>query len=289
MAAVMKRMQVSDWNKIPENPRQRDTERHARKAILGHLSEFCDSQLVVHAAMVDGQIRWKLDGHTRAFLWESGQIPIPRSKLYVMCHEVEDEEEAKELYTHFDNQSAVENAKDRLFGACREAGMTLESPLLAKMQFVVALRLASGEHGARAQKTTEYQLVKLWQHELEEVDGWGLTPIPGPCLAVALMAVRHYGQERTQRIREFFERLISDRGVKTPEGRDGVQALNEHLTKRRAEKTLTGWDNLIDLAEKCLSCLSAFIEDRTVSQVRRMSVAKFITPVTQEDESNASN
>jgi hypothetical protein len=187
-------------------------------------------------------------------------------------------EEAKELYTHFDNQAAVENANDRLFGACRECGLTLTSPLLRRMRFAVALRLAHGERGRRSGRASEYELVTLWKGSIECVDAWQLDELPGPLISVMLlMAATTSIKKRLDLIKEFFEKVASDRGVKTESARDGVCLLVDHLRARRLQRQMTGWDNLIDMAERTYTCLNTYLDGRmSTGGVRRTSIAKLM-------------
>ena len=177
-------MTAQEFIDTPDNPRQRDTERHARKALHGHLSESSPTHKLVAVASVDGNVVCKLDGHTRAYLWEAGDLPLPdRGKVAAVVYACESIEEAAELYTHFDNQAAMEASSDRLFGACRETSLELTSSLLRPMNFSVALRLANGERSGRKQTTTEYELVSKWSPELSNIDEWQLPTIPGPMIA----------------------------------------------------------------------------------------------------------
>ena len=91
MAVVIKRMGVRQWVNVPDNPRQRDTVRHANKAKRKHLKEADEAHGIVFAAMLDGEITWKLDGHTRAYLWDTGELELPKGKLTVVCFNVSSE------------------------------------------------------------------------------------------------------------------------------------------------------------------------------------------------------
>lgn len=256
MAAIIRKMSVSEWINVPDNPRQRDTVRHARKAKRTHLATSEEPHQVVMAAMMDGEVRWKLDGHTRAYLWENGELPTPTSKLTVICFSVKNQSEAKRLYLMFDNQAAAENACDRLSGACREHGIPLASPLLRSHKFVLALQCASNEKQPRR----EYDYVKMWKDELIELDSWDLgsgSHTSFVSLALVLIANGHQVKAK-----EFFTKLDKDQGIKDDKGSDGVQALNNHFIERRSGRTTAGWDNIEDLFERSYTCFLAFAENR---------------------------
>src|SRR4029077_6653573 len=70
-------MSVADWIQVAPNPRQRDTEKHARKA--KHLMTPQPTHRRVSMAMTPDGRKWKLDGHTRALLWSRNQVERPES------------------------------------------------------------------------------------------------------------------------------------------------------------------------------------------------------------------
>lgn len=63
------KMSLHQWLQVPDNPRQRDTIRHATKAAKDHLSEPSLTHLEVSAAELPNGELLKLDGHTRSYLW----------------------------------------------------------------------------------------------------------------------------------------------------------------------------------------------------------------------------
>lgn len=282
MAMITRKMSVSEWIKVPDNPRQRDTVAHAKKAIRSHLAEASPTHSVVFAAMIEGQVVCKLDGHTRAFLWETGELEMPRHSLTVHCFECKSMADACALYTHFDNQSAVEAARDRLTGACRESGLVLQSSCLRKMSFVVALQCASG--GSTARRQSEYELVELWRDELQELDSWDLGYMHTSLIALALVLIAN--NETTAK--QFFQAFDKDLGQKTEAGQDGVHALTRHIDNRRGQKTMAGWENINDLFERAYGCFAAYRDGRVVKNVSRVSrktfekVAKRLSPIKKE-------
>ncbi len=64
---------------------------------------------------------------------------------------------------------------------------------------------------------------------------------------------------------EFMSKFTEDGGVKNGKERDGIQSLTDHLEIRRSNKTLTGWENIIDLGERMMSCVTAYKEGRMMS------------------------
>ena len=109
-------MDVDDFIKIQDNPIQRDTVRHAKKASKFHLKKYHDSHRVVAIGrLIGSKIQWKVDGHTRAYLWamigEDG-LTAPKT-VFVDVYHVKDEKEVVELYRCFDNRNAVETNIDQ--------------------------------------------------------------------------------------------------------------------------------------------------------------------------------
>tara|TARA_R110000824_G_scaffold172434_1_gene350296 strand:- start:26473 stop:27183 length:711 start_codon:yes stop_codon:yes gene_type:complete len=214
--------------------------------------------------MIAGEIVCKLDGHTRAYLWERGELQQPKRKLTVHIFECEDMDEVCELYTHFDNQSSVEAARDRLYGACRENKFNPGSVMLRHYKFVVALQCAS--KGGTTGRQSEYKLIPTWIEELNELDSWNLGGMVTSLIALALVLIANGEKDKAK---EFFQHLDDDTGIKTEKGNDGVQALSNHMDVRRAGGTLTGWDNINELFERAYYCYSAYRDDKLVKSVRR--------------------
>jgi hypothetical protein len=112
---------VEEFLKIPDNPIQRDTERHATRANRpgGHLSTASPTHSkVAIARTADGKKQWLLDGHCRRWLWDLGALESPK-KLYCDVYVVKNAAEAQELYVSFDSSSSVETSSDQMFGAFR--------------------------------------------------------------------------------------------------------------------------------------------------------------------------
>ena len=110
-----------DWAKVADNPRQRDTEAHALYANRpgNHLSKYHESHQTVKMAVLPDGRTFKLDAHSRDWLWQRGLLRAPEI-LTVEVWECPDIEKVKEMYQTNDNPKAAEQAKDRLFGAARE-------------------------------------------------------------------------------------------------------------------------------------------------------------------------
>ncbi len=271
MATPVIDISVSDWVDVPDNPVQRDTERRARSS--RHLDDYSPMHCVVMAATIRGEIRWKIDGHTRAYRWHRGlsQLP-PDGKVTVLLFEVRNAAGAKALYEQADSGRAVMKPCDRIFGATRENKFALGSPLLIGCAFFTQLKLAdTGTFDG-----DPYKLVKKWKRQLIALDGLGLTARNTILIAPMLLAIR---RDHVEKAGPFWSAVDADAGTKDKRGRDGVQALSEHMAIRRAEKRTAGYDNLKDIIERAWWCYEAWRQDRRCKRIGRISLGDIITSV----------
>lgn len=163
-----KKMTVAQWQAVSNNPRQRDTDVHAAKAVNKHLKTYCPTHARVHAARLPGGDLVKLDGHTRALLWSDGRLQAP-PVIYCDIHAVTSMDEAKALYLTFDNAHAAENARDKLSGAYREAGIHPQSTILTKGAMTSALRKLVPS------SMDIYAAVRRWKPVIMDLDSLGIS------------------------------------------------------------------------------------------------------------------
>lgn len=235
------KMTPQEWIAVSDNPRQRDTERHLRRA--KHLLSPSPTHAQVSMAQC-GKQSWKLDGHTRALLWTQ-QPDLAPPTIYVTVYSVLDEEEAKILYTHFDAKEALETSADKVYGAFNEIGWIPQTAYLCRGVIVTGLLKSymilhgnpSGEVGFS--KDTErypntYTLVAFWQNELKALDEinpqrdhWN-----NSILGAALLTLR----KRPGRAKEFWNLYELDKGVKLEDQVDGVEAANRITINTRLGK-----------------------------------------------------
>ncbi len=164
------RMPVQDWFKVPDNPRQRNTEKHAKKASRpgGHLRVASPVHAQVFAAEFPDGKMMKLDGHTRAWLWERQTLDAP-DELLVTVIPVKDENDVKTFYTHFDDSRAAETSQEKLSGALREYDVELKSGCFAHL-YPTALTTTHAFVFPGAGRQSLYQIVGEWKPVLEAMD-----------------------------------------------------------------------------------------------------------------------
>lgn len=215
----MIQMPVAAWIEVPDNPRQRDTERRARRS--RHLYKTArDHSLVTAARLPNGDLV-KIDGHTRALLWARGEIERP-DHVNVVIFDVGSFEEAKDIYTHYDSPEAVEKSADRIFGSLRETGIEAQSELLKSGKISNALNMArkyAGVHG------TVYEAARCFAASLCFLDTLNLRHGVFPTGVVGALLLTHhkYGTKSEK----FWHLVAADRGFKVNGVMDGVQATRE--------------------------------------------------------------
>lgn len=256
-------MTTSEWIAVPDNPRQRDTERRLKNAT--HLIPVLPTHLVVSAAFNRATNEmWKLDGHTRALLW-SRHPELAPIQVLVNIYEVNSTEEAAELYTHFDNPLAVETPRDRLSGSLHELGWTPSSNFMRNMNYTLGLARAEGIRqgnvtevrvSGRAATMSIYQLVPLWFEELKALDELNLVSrkFKSQIFAAALLTLRRRG---TKRGIEFWHLYNTDQGVKLTDEIDGVEALTRLVANHKASDRT--------LLPRAISCFESWRLKKTYS------------------------
>lgn len=225
-AGVIK-MSPKEWAGVPDNPRQRDTAAHAKRA--AHLKVPHPTHAFVNMALLPDGRRFKLDGHTRSYLWEAGDLAAP-DVLSVQTWLCASLDEVKQLYSTFDSTDAVETGKDKLHGGLRELGLTFQSDVLTKGRYLNALSIAYellfGQQMARSRGT--YDLLAYWAPELKLFDACNgeAKRFHAGTIAAALLTLRRYGTAAN----EFWTTYARNRGMKIGDEMDGVQALDERIT-----------------------------------------------------------
>ena len=153
-------LDTCDFIAIPDNPRQRDTQDRAVKANKpkGHLHQPHPSHTVVSVAVLveEGEKveitkeiltnpsfrKWKLDGHTRGFLWDTEALDMP-TNVTVLVYLVDSELQAKEFYRSYDSNKAVETGLDKVYSALRDAfGFKPKSKIFKKRGVKTAIEVA---------------------------------------------------------------------------------------------------------------------------------------------------
>lgn len=261
MAKVIE-MSVLEWIAVRDNPRQRNTLQRAKIASRKHLRTYHKVHAFVFAACKQGSVLCKLDGHTRAALWQSGELSPPHDgKVTVCLIEVANMAEAKMVYDMLDAAPSVKKPSDTIYGACRENAFVLQSHLLRSCAFATQLKIATT--GKRFSGDI-YAMVKEWKQELIELDSWGLSSNYTVLISVMLVSIR---RDQTT-ARAFWESLDTNSGSKTQSGYDGPLVLHDVIEVRRAEGRTAGYENLLQLCGQAWSAYELFLRGARTKNCR---------------------
>lgn len=230
------KMSVVDWIEVQDCPIQRDTIKHAAKA--RHLRKPLPIHAYVSAAKLPTGHLVKLDGHTRAYLWQQGEVEAPPG-VTVTVIPVKDMQEALDLYKTFDAKEALETPNDKVSGAFHGIGFQPKSPLLTRGSLSMALRIAwsvtqgfspATGGGTLPKGADVYRLINEFSAELLDLDSFnlGLRDASTGILAAVLISLRKHGQK----VMPFWRAVFNDEGVKHSGRMDAVQACHELIIQK---------------------------------------------------------
>lgn len=260
----MTTMSPAEWAQVPDNPRQRDTEKRSMTA--KHLFRLEASHLLVHMAEWPTG-RCKLEGHTRAKVW-ADRPDIAPEQLDVRVYLVNDIEEAKRLYSHFNSKEESETSTDRLFGAMREANINPASTLVRTARFSNAVRTAYGymcgacagaerNHENRASlQCSVYEAVEEFRKEILALDALDLSKSKayGAVVCCYLLSYRKHGDG----INEFFARYAADAGVKDGRHKDCIQIFADAMEAFRIVHA--GFETFNEACRVGLACIDRWVK-----------------------------
>lgn len=266
--ATMIKMTVEAWVAVKDNPKQRDTERHAGKAVNKHLKEIAPAQSVVHAAQLLGGEMYKLDGHTRALLWSDGRLARPASVNVVVypCATIDD---VISMYDQFDSPGAADTTPDALHSAFRLAGHIPKSGLLKEGAVVSAFRLL--HHSI----PNLIPMVQYWLPELIHLDSLMLSrkDMASSGIAVALLVIRVYGDQGL----EFISKLAINDGMRVDGKSCGVDEASRLAAEQRAKRLWAQKDMRV-LATRMLGCCIRWISNRMSDRATKaIDIGTFMT------------
>lgn len=259
-------MTPAQWADVQDNPIQRDTAKHAKKALRGHLRTASETHDLVAAALLPDGTMVKLDGHTRCLLWSDGRLDAPAT-VHVAVHSVQSMAGAIKLYKEYDNPGATENAGDRLSGAYRLHQITPKSGLLTQGGITSAMTII-------APGKTVYAMVSEWKSELELLDELDTThnAMPSTLICAALLTLRRHGAAALD-----FWRLYAAGGGTRIDGKScGVDELTRIVADLRARKQLAsgGPSGRQAQAGRAISCCDAWLQGRNYAHAAKTTSLK---------------
>ena len=251
-------MSIDQWINVMDCPIQRDTELHAKKARNNHLKNSSAVHSRVSAARTaSGQV-YKLDGHTRAFLWNDGSLARPGSVVNVDMYQVKTTKDVEDLYKQFDTPTAAEGAADRIFGAFRLHGFDPKSHLFKKGSLSTAVAICSGK---RSGSFNVYVDIEQFIPSLRIIDKsmFNHTVFTSAILAAMILTVYKYGEQAMP----FWERYFNGDGIKNGRNRDPVQALTEAvLANKTGRNGARASNNSSTITTLCGKAIAAFYRDQ---------------------------
>ena len=222
-------MTADQWIAVPGIDIQRDT--ITRAATAAHLHEFSVTHFDVSMAVLPGGDIVKLEGHTRAEVWDSvAPSAKPSTNLLVTVYPCLDMDEARARYREFNNAKTMKTQRDQAFGAARRGEyawtsgyMKTSTPITAiKMVYLAALGgywHASKASSIDAEEATYFLLDTL--KDLDALlDGRSKHSMKTPMTAAFLILLRTKNRDTAKR---FIRAVLDGGGNKSGNDRDGVQ------------------------------------------------------------------
>ncbi|MDY7116554.1 hypothetical protein RAN53_09345 [Halomonas sp. SSL-5] len=250
-------MTTDEWARIEDNPIQRNTELHAKKARNKHLKKLSPTHARVSMAKLVTGEEFKLDGHTRSHLWQEGSLEAPQV-LFVDVYHVRNMQQVEDLYKQFDSPYSTETATDRLHGAFRLHGFNPRSGLIIHGGVTSAVQTLTANHGTSTKQFSVYEEITPWMDAIRIVDEKGFTSsdFPAGLLSAMLLTSRVYGPDAM----DFWQSYANDEGVKMPGGeRCPIEALSWWMRVRSGDKDANkGRGNILEICERAISAFEAW-------------------------------
>jgi len=257
------KMTVDQWFDVDNFPMQRDTERRLARALKrGYLNTFLAPHADVVAVRLPDGALIKVDGHMRGLGWLLGTIARPPVELSVMVYDVANMEEAIAIYKAVDNGDAVKTGADGIYSAYQIIGFKPKSAFLRSCRLSVVLKIA--EHARTGALIVKYGRdfdpeVVEWQEELRTADSLLLGH--GKCVAALGSAMLITLRRRSSRAYKFWYQYFNAKDIELGAS-DPVHKLRILVRERTVAKELGAYPQTMDLTQRAISCVEAFIAGR---------------------------
>jgi len=277
-------MSLEQWQSTPDHPIQRNTKEHADRS--RHLQNFHPTQAFVTAVKF-GDIIYKVDGHTRAFLWAAGKLKPPEV-LNVQMWGCTEYSEVEKLYRTFDARTAADTSRDDAWGIMRKYGLEYQSEYLRDRKFLTAIRQASAmcwatwrghplrysDKEVRLQADIAAQYFKgdnaldnafqMWIPELNLLDDVNPFYKDFP-VGVTVAAMITLGADPLSS-KQFWHSYSDHMGSKHSGEADGTEALHHYINDaRKASKlgTMGSHGAYVDLCQRAINCCRHYMKGQT--------------------------
>jgi hypothetical protein len=250
-------MPLQEWIDMEDHPKQRDTETHARKAARHHLKGYDPVHRCVVAVEFNGR-RYKVDGHTRAYLWATNNrlkpscvlVDVWRARLY---------DDFMAIYDKFDNHYAVETPSETLAAVCKKCGLEMLSSYLRQYKWGTALQMIFQFGAARQHRYKAYtDAIANVREEMRAIDDIGLTGNRVPNIGVVVAAIILFRLYNRDRVHAFFEDWRDTQVIQSGKCRNAIGALEHLIERKRIEGSIAGTQNCQAVAEHFIAAYHRF-------------------------------
>lgn len=238
-------MSVADWLAVPDNPIQRNTEERAARAV--HLKTFEPVHAEVSMAVLPDGSRFKIDGHTRAYKWASGEVENAPLHVDVKVYGCRNLAAVTKLYGRFDSKLAAETTRDQIEGAVRRAGISFTSAMLKGGKFANAVKRLHGEifvYDPQRWSDPNAMADAIWMFREELLLLDSVHPSPARfttgVVQAALATFMAHGEEALP----FWQAYAANAGQKSRTQMDAIQALWEALQVESRKRSMDAHANL---------------------------------------------
>jgi hypothetical protein len=258
---------VPEFCQLPPHPCQRDTEEHATFAERRYLKESAPTHAMVATVVYNGMV-YKLDGHTRAYMWTNRGLARP-AMLNDVRYYVETLGDFEDLYYMIDEKQQGKTPRATLDGVVHAAGYRFEAELLKKNTYMMAVYAAmngtfdnvstmdykqySSLSGTERRHAIR-EVLSQWGELFNIIDEIGPKASHGwksPVLAAMFMSIRRYGRK----IIPFWVGVVNDEGWHAGGLKDGVQTACDKIRDSIHCKK----DSYATVTAQLLTCVDSYL------------------------------
>lgn len=244
-------MTLKQWAAVPDAPIQRNTEKHAAAAkTKKNLGTLRPAHLTVHMAELPDGSTYKVDGHTRCYMWVNGLTDQVPDSLDVVVHYVDDIDAVLDLYNSFDDSGQVKQAADQLYSAFKQHDIPTTSKFFQNAAGIVSAlkeayrevcRAYGIENDGDARNAPVSTVVEFFRNQLIALDA--LQPkackkkgpnFKGPVTTAFLLAHYKYSElgsaGEVHDVIAFFHAYNNDLGVKEGRKYDAVYSITNTMS-----------------------------------------------------------
>jgi len=247
-------MNTKEFINMADNPIQRNTVAHAKKSLKDHHKQYHTTHDMVNAVLDrETNKMYKLDGHTRAYIWLNNLYDYVPSTVKCEVYYVNSIEEVKSLYATFDYKGSTETSRDQLYGILKDNGLVPKSTLVTHGGIISAIRMITGKTNLSIRyKFDIYNDIPEFMPSLKKIDAkmYSNTQFMKEMVAALILSVMRDGDEAF----EFWDKFATKSGNECDGKKDGVSSLLFALKNSFAKSTVKSKEKI----EGALSCYAQY-------------------------------